>query len=55
MNNYVVVCWPESQMLMDTPWFDECELINTEKGIEKFGSSAYLIPEERWEELQELA
>jgi hypothetical protein len=48
---YVVVCWPDSQALMEKPWFDECELINTESGVAKHGSSAYLVPEERFAEL----
>lgn len=39
-----IVCWPESQMLMEKKGFyDNCTLINSEKGLEKYGSSAYLV------------
>jgi hypothetical protein len=42
---YVVVCWPESQELMEHPEFNtRCYLINDDKGIEDFGSSAYFVP-----------
>ena len=49
--NYVVVQWPESQELMDKDWFDECVLLNHEKEIQDYGSSAYLVPVERLKEL----
>lgn len=43
-----IVCWPESQMLMEKKGFYEnCTLINSERGIEKYGSSAYLV-EKDW-------
>lgn len=43
-----IVCWPESQMLMEKKGFyDNCTLINSEKGLEKYGSSAYLV-EKDW-------
>lgn len=51
MDEYVVITWPESQDLMDKDWFNECELINTSHGQQKYGSSAYLIPKERLIEL----
>lgn len=39
-----IVCWPESQMLMEKKGFyNNCTLINSEKGLEKYGSSAYLV------------
>lgn len=42
--NYEVVCWPESQMLMEKEGFyDNCSLINSDRGLEEFGSSAYLV------------
>jgi hypothetical protein len=45
MEKYVVVCWPESQMLMEHPDFKtRCYLINDEQGLEDFGSSAYFVP-----------
>jgi hypothetical protein len=38
--SYVVVIWPESQNIMEEPWFDEC-ILDTESN---FGSSAYFVP-----------
>lgn len=44
MSNLVIVCWPDSQMLMGMEGFyDNCSLINSERGLEAFGSSAYLV------------
>lgn len=43
---YVLVTWPESQLLMEYEWFDECILINEEKEIDLFGPSAYYVPED---------
>lgn len=51
MDKYIVITWPDSQELMDKEWFDECHLINDEMGLEKFGSSAYFVPEDRYLEL----
>lgn len=47
MKKYVIVTWPNSQALMEQDWFDECILINDESHLEKFGPSAYFVPEER--------
>lgn len=45
---YVVVTWPDSQLLMDKKGFrNHCELINSEKGLELYGSSAYLV-DKKW-------
>jgi hypothetical protein len=42
--SYEIVCWPESQMLMEKEGFyDNCSLISSERGLEEFGSSAYLV------------
>ena len=42
---YVLVQWPETQVLMDYDWFDaEASLAD----FHKFGSSAYFIPQNRW-------
>lgn len=42
--SYIVVTWPEIQELMDKPGFrDNSYLINDNKGIEDFGSSAYFV------------
>lgn len=45
--SYVIVCWPDSQMLMEKEgFFENCSLINSERGLEVYGSSAYLVDEE---------
>lgn len=45
---YILVEWPDSQMLMEYEWFrDECSLAD----CELFGSSAYFVPEERWKKV----
>lgn len=44
---YVVVTWPESQIFMTRQGFQQnAYLINDEKGLEEFGSSAYFIDSE---------
>lgn len=46
--NFEVVMWPMSQVLMTKQGFKKhCKLINSEKGIELYGSSAYLV-EKKW-------
>lgn len=45
---YVLVQWPETQVLMDYDWFDEEASL---ADFDKFGSSAYFIPQKRWLEL----
>ena len=49
---YILVCWPESQTLMEQVWFDECILMNDENHLQEIGSSAYFVPENRFNELQ---
>ena len=45
---YIMIMWPESQMLMELPeWEDHCCLVNDDKGLDKFGSAAYFV-EEDW-------
>lgn len=47
MSKYVVVTWPDSQNLMDREGFRENSyLVNDDKGIEEFGSSAYFVDED---------
>lgn len=47
MEKYIVVQWPDIQTYMDKEGFeDNAHLINDERGIELFGSSAYFINEE---------
>lgn len=52
-NNYEIVCWPESQDLMCYEGFDEnCELINSESGLDLYGSSAYYVSKEWLAEIE---
>lgn len=48
---YQVVTFPLSQKLYEQDWFDECFLINDEKGLEVYGNCAYFVPVERYNEL----
>lgn len=45
-NKYIVVEWPEIQYLMVDGFDDNAVLINDEKGLEDFGSSAYFVKAE---------
>ncbi len=47
MEQYILIRWPESQELMDEPWFDEEAVLAND---ERFGSSAYFIPLIRYEQ-----
>lgn len=45
---HTVVRWPESQSWMEFPWFkDEALLLNSNRQLSLYGSSAYLIPKNR--------
>lgn len=47
-SRYVVVQWPDIQFLMDKPGFREhAYLVNDDRGMADFGSSAYFV-EEAW-------
>lgn len=47
MEKYIVETWPDVQKLFDIEGFyDNAYLINDEKGIKDFGSSAYFVLEE---------
>ncbi len=46
-NAYVLVMWPQSQLLMEEEWFNECILMNDENHLEDIGSAAYFVPIER--------
>lgn len=49
---YKVIQWPDIQELMDKPGFeDNSYLINDDKGLDDFGSSAYFINLQWLEEL----
>ena len=54
-NTFEVVCWPESQMLMELDGFEENSyLVNDDKGLLEFGSSAYFVNRKWLEENVEL-
>ena len=41
---FVVVTWPECQELMDVEgWEENSHLINDDKGVDEYGSSAYFV------------
>ena len=47
MTTYIVVMWPEVQLLMDLEGFKEHSyLISDEQGLDDFGSSAYFVETE---------
>lgn len=48
---YIVIQWPESQYLMEfKDWQKHCYLINDNLGITEFGSSAYFVEEDWYNE-----
>ena len=49
--NSIIICWPESQELMGMYGFREnCWLINGERGLGTYGSSAYLVDKDWYDE-----
>ena len=49
---YTLVLWPESQLLMEQEWFQECFLAQPTSDEQSWvGSSAYFVPVERLAEL----
>ena len=43
-DTFEVVCWPESQMLMELDGFEENSyLVNDDRGMLEFGSSAFFV------------
>lgn len=54
MSKYVVISWPEIQNYMDLDGFEENSyLVNDDKGIDDFGSSAYFVDEDWLDSLDE--
>jgi hypothetical protein len=51
MKKYILVQWPESQMLMEHEGFDECLFVNDIEVHEEVGSSAYMCPEDLYNEI----
>lgn len=49
--NSIIICWPDSQKLMELYGFREnCWLINGERGLDTYGSSAYLVDKDWYDE-----
>lgn len=47
MDEYIIVQWPDSQTLMELDGFKEHSyLINDDRGMADFGSSAYFVEKE---------
>jgi len=52
--NYILIQWPDSQMIMEEPWFNECLLANpNSQETEWIGSSAYFVPIEYYKKYSE--
>lgn len=51
MDTFVLVTWPESQLILEEDWIDECILMNDENHLDSYGSSAYFVPTYRYKEL----
>ncbi len=49
MKKYVLILWPDSQFYMKYDWFRNESVLAEESG--EIGSSAYFIPEERYDEV----
>ena len=46
----IVVTWPESQILFDCEDYQKhCKLINGDKGLDCYGSSAYVVDKDWWD------
>lgn len=48
---YVLFQWPESQEIMEKPWFNECLFVQDIEGHDSVGDSAWMVPADRAEEL----
>jgi hypothetical protein len=51
MTETVLIKWPQSQILMEQEWFDECILYNDDNDLDHFddiGPQAYFVPKKRW-------
>ena len=52
-NLYVLVTWPNSQLLMNHERFKECLLVQDIDGHNQVGSSAYMCPSDLFDEIFE--
>ena len=51
MQTYYLIQWPESQRLMEQPWFSQCVFAMDIDGHEEVGDSAYFVPVELYDEM----
>lgn len=51
MEKYILVQWPESQMLMEHQRFNECLLVQDTDDHDEVGSGAYMCPEDLYEQI----
>lgn len=51
MTKYVLIQWPESQLLMDHERFNECLLVQDIDNHVEVGSSAYMCPYDLYKEI----
>ena len=51
MDKYILVQWPESQYLMEHERFNECLFVQDIEGHDEVGSSAYMCPEDLYDEI----
>jgi len=52
-NTYILVTWPNSQLLMNHERFKECLLVQDIDGHNQVGSSAYMCPSDLFDEIFE--
>ena len=48
---YVLVTFPESQLLMDSPRFNECLFVQDIPGHDEVGPSTYMCPEDLYDDI----
>lgn len=48
---YVLVQFPESQLLMDNPRFNECLFVQDIPGHDEVGPSTYMCPEDLYDDI----
>lgn len=50
-DTYIVVTFPESTAVMEQSWFEECEIMFTDFGRNKYGDATLLVPKQRYDEM----
>lgn len=51
MKKYILVTWPDSQMLLDQKRFNECLFVQDLDGHDSVGSSSYMCPEDLYKKI----